>query len=57
MGPIEAGGDVDWGLTSVLIVSRLILSWLVGVLTGVIWTCLACGLLTLIVRLGAFTWG
>ena len=37
MGPNEAGGDVDWGLTLVSIMSRLILSWLtrqVGTLTG-----------------------
>ena len=26
---------VDWGLTSVLVVYRLVLSWQVGVLTGV----------------------
>ena len=57
MGPIEAGGSVDWGLTSVLVVYSLILSRLVDVLTGVIWTCLACGVLTLRVGLGALTEG
>ena len=53
----EAGGDVDWGLTLVSIMSRLILSWLVDVLTGVIWTCLACSILTLGVGLDALTGG
>ena len=57
MGPIEAVGSVDWGLTSVLDVYSLILSRLVDVLTGVVWTCLACGVLTLIVGLGALTGG